>query len=155
MYTTRPSTTWPGYVDIIDHRQGRPWCCGSCPAERAAAHIAEMEAHDRAFWQRIYDRRSDPRTVIADGHAYWIGGLGDSPKGFGGRKWLIRFHSGRVAFTDSLWHQGDVPPEWRDRLPDTATLAQLGIVRQYCLQCDRPAAVFFNGMCHRCSGGLL
>jgi len=156
-YTTQPSTQWPGYTDIIEHRpahEGGPWRCGSVPNDRVEQELAHRHEHTQRFFQRIFDRRTDPQSLIAAGHAYWIGGLNDYPKGFGGRRWFIRFHSGRVAVTDSLWHQGLIPDEWRDRLPDNAMFSQLDVIVRRCTQCRQPASIFFNGRCRTCSGGL-
>ena len=156
-YTTQPSTTWPNYVDIIEHRpaaEGGSWCCGSCPAGKAEERVAEMLAHEVDFWARTVAKRNDPRLVVAKGHSYWIGGLGDYPKGFGGRRWFIRFHTGRIAVTDSLWHQGCVPEEWRAQLPDTATLRNLDDIARYCPQCGRRAHFFINQVCNRCANGV-
>lgn len=127
-YTTQPSTQWPGYVDIIEHRpveEGGPWCCGSCPAGREQERIAEMLESGERHWQHVYDRRFDPRHVIAGQHAYWIGSSSDDPKGFGGQRWRITFLDGRSIVCDSLWHAGYIQPEWRDRLPDNAVLQAL------------------------------
>lgn len=39
-------------------------------------------------------------------------------QGFGGAKWKITDLDGKERFCSNLWHQGDVPQQFRDRLPD-------------------------------------
>lgn len=116
-YTTRPSTTWAGYVDILE--DGR--LCMTCPEKRAQAAIEEIKQSNHKHWTAIA-ARTDERLVIADGSAYSIGSPGDYPKGFGGDRWHIVFFDGRTVTTDSLWHMGKVPTEWREQLPDNAKL---------------------------------
>lgn len=126
-YTTKPSTRCPGYVDIYQNG----WCSGSCPADQAEAFIQHSINSERRHWDDIVARRyTDNRLVVADGHAYHIGkesgkNIPSHLKGFGGDRWEIAFHDGRVIICDSLWHYGDVPSEWRDYLPDNATLTPL------------------------------
>ena len=76
-----------------------------------------------AFWRRKVESGN---AVIADGHCYKIGAdyprMPASCKGFGGRKWHVRFFDGRTVVTDNLWHNGTVPDAFRAQLPDNATL---------------------------------
>ena len=122
-YMTRPSTTWPGYADIIIDGI-LSW---TVPPPRVDETIAYDADHTRQFFQRIVDRKAagDLKLVVADGHAYSIGSAHDNPKGFGGTLWRIQFHDGRIVRTDSLWHLGDVPDDWREQLPDNATLKEV------------------------------
>lgn len=150
-YTTQPSTDWPGYVDIFEDGQRR----GGCPADQAEQELTRRENSTRDFWQRIVNRAADPRSFVANGHSYWIGESTDYPKGFGGRRWRITFLDGRIVECDSLWHQGEIPAEWRERLPDNAALRNLDSVPHYCPQCQRQASAFFNELCARCAGGHL
>lgn len=145
-YTTRPSAEWPGYVEILEDGQQ----CGGCPADQAAQELARREEGHRDFWQRIVDRRDNPRSFVANGHSYWIGKSTDFPKGFGGRRWAITFYDGRTVECDSLWHQGEVPATWRAQLPDTATLRNLDDVARFCPRCQRRTSVFCNGVCFQC-----
>jgi len=42
-------------------------------------------------------------------------------KGYGGRKFIIEFFDERPTITThNLWHQGEIPPHFRDRLQDEA-----------------------------------
>ena len=80
----------------------------------------------RRFWQEKADdlAAGDPAVVIVDGVHYRIG-REDAPslsRGFGGNLFRIRFRNGRRVDTTNLWHQGAIPPEWREKLPDNAEL---------------------------------
>lgn len=118
-YTTRLAT--PGRVDILENGQ----YCGNCPEAAAEEFIAHSIASTARHFQSIFDRRFDPRSVIANGSAYWVGSAGDYPKGFGGQRWRITWLDGRSVVIDSLWHEGPIPEEWRERLPDNAILQAL------------------------------
>lgn len=119
-YTTRPSIIWSGYVDILESGQLR----AITPENRVDEMIAHFVESTRSHFQHVVDRKlaGDERLVIANGCAYSIGSSSDDPKGFGGQPWLIRFHDGRTVTTVSLWCLGDIPAEWREQLPDNATL---------------------------------
>ncbi len=125
-YTTHtPSKTWgASHSDIYDEDG---FVRVSVPVGKEEETIAWMTESRQQHYQRIADRLEtlDPRLVIATGHAYSIGSSDDYPKGFGGSRFLICFHDGREIITDSLWHLGDIPAEWRSRLPDNAELREL------------------------------
>ena len=123
IYTTRPSPTFPGAVDIF---RGARRCAG-CPADQVDAMIARFITHDRERHERLIERLEtlDPDLVIADGEVYSVGRADDYPKGYGGARWLIAFFDGREIITDSLWSLGGIDPEWRFRLPNNATLKGL------------------------------
>jgi hypothetical protein len=118
-YTTRPSAMWPDYITIL--ADGSPRM--SVRPERVEAAIEEIKAHSLSFWT---ERINETGLVVAAGRAYSIGSEHDDPKGFGGVKWCIRFFDGRVVTTTSLWGRGDVPAEFRDQLPDNATVQEIG-----------------------------
>ena len=47
--------------------------------------------------------------------------MSDSPfRGYGGKGIKIKLHTGEIIVTNNLWHNGEVPKEFRDRLPDNA-----------------------------------
>ena len=58
-------------------------------------------------------------------------------KGFGGQRFVVVFTDGRPQrLTTNLWHQGEIPAHFRDRLPDNArfdhdTANELGRVLAY------------------------
>lgn len=119
-YTTKPYV-WPGYTTIL--RDGH-WIV-SVPDEKVEAEIERLKQHSRDFWSKIA-ARTDDRLVIARGTAYSIGSPDDNPRGFGGSVWRIAFFDGRVIRCNSLWCLGDIPDDWRERLPDNATLKEVG-----------------------------
>ncbi|MDH2424851.1 hypothetical protein [Sphaerisporangium sp. TRM90804] len=79
------------------------------------------EDHDDYWGPGGFRDRDDPtRRVVIDGEHYLIGdGTGPS-RGFGGRRFDVEFFDGRTVATRDLWHQGVIPPKWRDRYPDNA-----------------------------------
>jgi hypothetical protein len=84
-----------------------------------AVLLAEKLCSDCHFWiKKIKD--TAPNRVIAKGHHYRIGRPGEAFPGFAGRKFVINFNDGRQITTTNLWHQGEVPARFRDRLPDNA-----------------------------------
>lgn len=78
------------------------------------------ECFTKKFWNDIEKEKEE--HIFINGICYAIV---DEPilglLGYGGRKFKIRmFEDGRVVETNNLWCQGDVPEEYRPRLPDTA-----------------------------------
>lgn len=77
-----------------------------------------------SFWDRIKARvKGDTHHeyVVADNKVYQIGSDNDSPRGSGGRHYIVRFHDGQIKETNSLWCIGECIP-WNERkyLPDNA-----------------------------------
>lgn len=80
------------------------------------------------FWTNLHAQKSN--HVFIGGNSYSIEKDLDTgtPKhcaGFGGREFAIRFNDGRVVKSRNLWHQGDIPAHFRERLPDTAVFAEV------------------------------
>lgn len=70
------------------------------------------------------DQDDPARRVVVDGRHYLIGD--DKPggfKGYGGSRFEIAFFDGRKVTTRDLWHQGTIPPKWRERFPNNARFA--------------------------------
>jgi hypothetical protein len=75
------------------------------------------------FWLGYTRQRDNFRVARIDGVHYYVGKEENCDKrwkGFGGRRFKIRFHDGREVETDNLWCQGGIPAEFKDRLPDNA-----------------------------------
>lgn len=75
------------------------------------------------YWREIIAEKE--QHIIINGECYCDGGEVEHPSrymflGFGGRRLWIRFFDGREITTNNLWHQGKIPEEFRDQLPDTA-----------------------------------
>jgi len=77
-----------------------------------------------SFWVRhIYEYRNGKKVVI-DGNMYSVGVEVRERfafKGFGGRQFEIQMKdSGKSFITSNLWHNGQVPDRFREKLPDNA-----------------------------------
>lgn len=75
------------------------------------------------FWTD-YMGRTD--TIRIDGMHYVIApDTTSGMKGYGGHEFKIkRFDTEGVIVTHNLWHQGDIPAHFRDRLPDNAEFVE-------------------------------
>lgn len=79
------------------------------------------------FWDSLAARMVHNRFheyVIVDGEVYQIGSDDDSPRGFGGRHWAIRFNDGYYVETNSLWHRGKLPERLIPDFPDNAIFVE-------------------------------
>jgi hypothetical protein len=65
--------------------------------------------------------RGEP-VVRINGNHYIFSGEGETGnfRGHGGREMTALMHDGRVLTSRNVWHQGDIPERWRERLPDNA-----------------------------------
>lgn len=122
-----------------------PWVdCRSC-GERTQATYSEPTrsnmvlnqlCFDCLFWTELVRERQDPTHFVAEGNHYTIGpedGVGPGgirARGYGGRRYAVYFTSpARRVITTNLWHQGEVPERFRDRLPDNAVLVTVPNLR--------------------------
>jgi hypothetical protein len=81
-----------------------------------------MDADEDAFWAGQAGDRSDA-VVIGHLHYRVKPDLNGRPgmAGFDGDLFSIRMlATGEVIQTRNLWHQGEIPPQWWERLPDDA-----------------------------------
>lgn len=65
--------------------------------------------------------------VRINGKHYIVGPEDDTRRqwrGYGGSKFRIRKFDGGEIVTTNLWHQGDIPDHFRERLPDNAEFAR-------------------------------
>jgi len=82
--------------------------------------LREMVQHSMCFECNFWrDALSDPELVVTeqDGKllAYSIGDETESSfRGYGGRRFTIRFLDGREVVTTNLWFRGEVPVQWLD-----------------------------------------
>lgn len=109
-----------GRIRLYD---GKHWFveCSSDQVDRQISyHYESLARHFGGIADAL--QHLDPNLVIADGKAYSLGRDIDNPRGFGGQAWAITFFDGREIDTVSLWFLGDIPAEWRDRIPNNATL---------------------------------
>ena len=80
---------------------------------------------DCNFWDtRLIEMQTDPNYYVANGNLFWDGGHGKTDifgyKAHGGYPFYIKCHDGRKVTTDNLWHNGEIPPEWIEKFPNTA-----------------------------------
>lgn len=89
----------------------------------ARLHPVELSGEDEAtkrFWSEKISMRNDPNVARINGNHYIIGGGKGATKGMSGAKHTIQFDDGRVVETDDLWHQGEIPVDFRQVLQDNA-----------------------------------
>lgn len=81
------------------------------------------ECYNFYFWDSLATRMAHNlfhEYVIVNKEVYQIGSDDDSPRGFGGRHWAIRFNDGHYVETNSLWHRGKLPKRLESGFPDNA-----------------------------------
>jgi hypothetical protein len=126
-------TIYPGEKTLKASRQ--KWCmpkepCRICGDPFPATFFEETKNRMLAknicftcdFWTEIQSAGPKEDIVIVDGNHYTIcpdNGAGHW-SGFGGREFKIRFNDGRERTTRNLWHQGDIPPQFLQALPNNA-----------------------------------
>ena len=70
------------------------------------------------FWQLIIAEKD--QHIVAGGKCYSVGDNSDQWRGCDGQRFYYEdLATGELHTTDNLWYQGDIPPEFRDQLPDT------------------------------------
>jgi hypothetical protein len=73
------------------------------------------------YWQGRLEKKDLPESIIMNGSAYWDAGFKvNGGRGFGGSLWKIKKFTGEVIQTNDLWHNGTIPPHFKDQLPDNA-----------------------------------
>ena len=84
---------------------------------------------DCLFWTRILDKHNDgdKRCVVVDGMHYYAEDFYQKKYpfepvflGHGGRIFNVAWHDGRNVRTNNLWYQGEIPANFRSRMPDNA-----------------------------------
>lgn len=85
-------------------------------------NVCSSPCFEKKIWiDRIKDK-NNPRSVIIDHVAYWVGNEKDNSycRGFAGHKFKIQFNDGRFIESTNLWHNGDILEEFWNDLPDNA-----------------------------------
>ena len=78
------------------------------------------------FWNEQVDNKDDPKIVRIDGVQYRIGSKNqDSFRGYSGREFRIKLFNGDIIETTNLWHNGDIPEEFKELLPDNAEFQEV------------------------------
>lgn len=77
------------------------------------------------YWNEIlvHDKERGNAVIVNSTH-YTLGDENTrgsvSSRGFGGAKYVIRFHDGREVVSTNLWYQGPIPPALHYMFPDNA-----------------------------------
>lgn len=87
----------------------------------AMGHRARGLCSTCAFWDDAYRDYLDGKRVVVNANSYTIAredatGL----RGHSGARFRIQYPDGRMIESTNVWHQGQIPIHWRDRMPDTA-----------------------------------
>lgn len=79
-----------------------------------------MEDFTKKYWEDLIER-DIPNRLVINGVHYVHNGMSKSKyRGMGGSEYTIKLNGGAIVKTNDLWHQGDIPQEFRDELPDNA-----------------------------------
>jgi hypothetical protein len=84
--------------------------------------VTKRHSTDDTYWnQQLADREN---AIVINGVHYRVGSRNrvQGPfKGFGGRRFDVQMlDGGAILHIDDLWHQGPIPPKFRELLPDNA-----------------------------------
>ena len=78
---------------------------------------------EKVNWKSSFLFKPHKQVIIKGAHYY----IGDQDKttpshcrGFGGKKFVIKFFDGTVVETVDLWYQGKIPEMFLEQLPDNA-----------------------------------
>lgn len=104
-------------------------CCGKIfranyVEERKERMLQKHYCFNCDFWDEANKSKGNKRIIIngqknSDGG--WVGKNYEGFKGHGGHVFYIEWlESGEVFKTNNLWHQGEIPPEFKDKMPDNA-----------------------------------
>lgn len=104
---------------------------------RLSVQVKNYFHNSEDYWEKRIeaDEQFPHQAVVVDNIHYVVGSEAQpvgASRGHGGRKFRIRFFDGRLVTTTNLWHQGPIPPVFRDRLPNNAEfIDDHGAVVQY------------------------
>jgi hypothetical protein len=95
--------------------------------------LREMVQHSMCFECNFWrDALEDPDIVITQSdkgelEAFSVGDedYGSSFRGYGGRRFTVKFFDGRVITTTNLWPRGKVPVVWVDEARDHPNQAEI------------------------------
>ena len=90
----------------------------------------ELESNHICFdcnhWRNLYEHDKTNIHFIVNG-THYIPDDEDSKshfRGFGGALFVIQSFKGTITKSTNLWCQGDISPEWREKMPDNARFLQ-------------------------------
>jgi hypothetical protein len=83
------------------------------------------------FWRNHFAYDIDRSLRIEGNHYIDCGSVDDLSEyrfiGHGGAKFKIKKSDGTIIETNNLWHQGEIPKEWKDKLTDNAEFMNRGL----------------------------
>lgn len=92
--------------------------CKECESEEEVLYPIGL-CYECYFWTDLF--KHSPNNVVIDGKCYHIDPNEKAKhKGFGGRKFKIRFLDGTLVETTNLWLNGEIPEHFRERFPNNA-----------------------------------
>jgi len=127
----------PSGFDLADHFPApihpSTFECGECECIHPwKGRMNGGICYSCSFWRGVSERaRLDERSVVVEGVHYTVSRyqnvsrVQSSGLGFGGTTFLVRWFDGRRYVSNDLWKQGEIPPHFRGRLPDSGTLERL------------------------------
>lgn len=99
--------------------------CGQRETEERGFRLAKGFCFTCDFWQEKVEMKDRAEVARIDGKHFIVGPEDAGPfRGFGGAKFRIAFDDGRRLVTTNLWFQGEIPPNFREKLPDNARWAE-------------------------------
>lgn len=120
--------------------------CGECGEEIKLLYNDQVNAelksrslcHDCMHWTTVLETWKQHNRVCIKGRVFVAGKAvkdGEGPKGYGGVWFRIRRHgSDTVEDCNNLWHNGEVPAHFRNRIKDDAEF----VAGPPCPKCDQP-----------------
>lgn len=85
--------------------------------------ILMEQAFIEDYWTKLIDQDIPNRLVINGVHYTHEGmkvGVRKDWRGSNGRLFTIKLKDGTIIKTNSLWHQGTIPEQFRNQLPNNA-----------------------------------
>lgn len=117
-------------AELREARSIHPEPCKECGCPFTLHYAAEVRnvlleqgiCHGCNHWR---DQMKRSGGLVIEGQHYRALPASGGSQGFGGREFSIRkLDTGEVIQTRNLWHQGIIPPHFRDRLPDNAEFVE-------------------------------
>lgn len=84
--------------------------------------LCSSECFTKHYWLERVNRKDVKTQVVVNHNVYQIADENSSSsfRGFDGRPFYIEFFDGRKVRTTNLWSNGEIPDEFKDKLPDNA-----------------------------------
>lgn len=119
-------------IELLDGSHAAYWIEASywpgLPAKKRIEVKVQRYFHSAEDYWESQIASEPERRVVVNGVHYRLGKNGDRRgeyNGFGGRRFDIEYlEDGRVITTYDLWYQGQIPPKFREQLPDNARWAK-------------------------------